>query len=279
MQKTITAGLLAGLFLSGAASASGGGLQGTGGATTVEGAAGGGIVPWAVLSGYAEADEITATAALSTLPLDDFDLSVMAASINFYNRFELSVAEQRFGLTSLSGDIKQQVIGAKYRLGGDLIYGAVPQLAVGAQYKRNQDFTVPGSIGARDDSGVDFYLAASRAWLDGPFHRTWVASLTARATQANQIGILGFGGDANDDYEIMFEGSLAMFLNREWALGVEYRQKPDNLNAVREDDWMDVFVAWFPTKSVSLVGGYADLGDVAGFTGQNGAYLSIQASF
>ncbi|MGX5914462.1 DUF3034 family protein [Aliidiomarina sp. Khilg15.8] len=279
MQKSIKAGLFFALTYSGLACASGGGLQGTGGATTVEGAAGGGIVPWAVLSGYAEDDEISATAALSSLPLDDFNLSVMAASVNFYNRFELSVAEQRFALTSLSGDIRQQVIGAKYRLGGDLIYGDMPQFAVGAQYKRNQDFTVPGSIGARDDSDVDYYLAASRAWLDGPFHRTWVASLTARATRANQIGILGFGGDANDSYEVMFEGSLAMFVNREWALGIEYRQKSDNLSAVDEDDWMDVFVAWFPTKSVSLVGGYADLGDIAGFTKQSGAYVSIQASF
>ncbi|RUO25298.1 DUF3034 domain-containing protein [Aliidiomarina minuta] len=277
--KYILIALLLASFMS-TAQATGGRLLATGGVTTVEGSSGGGIVPWATLSGYAEDDEVSAIATLSALHLDDFDLKVAAASVNFYNRLELSVAQQDFNLTTLgAGEIRQQVFGAKYRIVGDLIYGKLPQFAMGIQYKRNRDFAVPQSIGSQHDDDFDIYLAASRAWLNGPFNRTWVASLTARATRANQMGLLGFGGDANNSHEVMIEGSLGIFLNRSVVVGVEYRQKPDNLAAVEEDDWMDVFVAWFPSKSVSLTAGWADLGDIAGFTSQSGAYMSIQASF
>ena len=77
----------------------------------------------------------------------------------------------------------------------------------------------------------------------------------------------------------MLEGSAALFLDRYTAVGVEYRQKPDNLSFAREEDWMDAFVAWFPNKHVALVGGYVDLGDVAGARDQRGLYLSLQLSF
>src|SRR5690606_10220684 len=133
--------------------------------------------------------------------------------------------------------------------------------------------------GAQDDSDVDYYLSVAKAWLDGPFHRTWVVNLTARMTRANQLGLLGFGGDLDDSHELMAEASVAMFLNRQWAIGAEYRQKPDNLSFAKEDDWRDVFVAYFPTKSVSIVGAYTDLQSIAGFESQQGWYVSLQGSF
>ena len=58
-------------------------LWATGGVTTIEGSAGGGLVPMAVLSGYASDTEWGGSVALSHAPVDDYTLDVMAASLNY----------------------------------------------------------------------------------------------------------------------------------------------------------------------------------------------------
>lgn len=147
------------------------------------------------------------------------------------------------------------------------------------QYKHNTRFGLPEAVGAQRDSDFDAYIAVSRAWLSGPFDRTWLANATVRATRANQTGLLGFGGDQSDSHELVAELAGGVFLHRTLAIGAEYRQKPNNLGFADEDDWMTLFVAWFPTKSVSITGAFLDLGDIAGLTSQQGYYLSIQAAF
>ena len=72
---------------------------------------------------------------------------------------------------------------------------------------------------------------------------------------------------------------MAAFLNRYWAVGVEFRDKPDNLSFAREEAWKDIFVAYFPSKHVSLVGAYTELGSIAGLDDQSGWYLSLQGAF
>lgn len=267
------------LGLSTQAHAAGGGLLATGGVTTVEGSAGGGIVPWAVMSGYAEEGEWGGTVSLSRASVDDFNLSVTAASFSYDNRFEFSVARQSFDLSTIGGELNQNIIGAKYRLAGDLIFDRLPQISLGVQYKQNNRFGLPEAVGAQRDSDWDAYIAVSRAWLAGPFDRTWLANATVRATRANQTGLLGFGGDESDSYELVAEAAVGVFLHRSLAVGLEYRQKPDNLSFAKEDDWMTAFIAWFPTKSVSVTGAFVDLGDIAGLTSQQGYYLSLQAAF
>ncbi|RUO79627.1 DUF3034 family protein [Pseudidiomarina taiwanensis] len=251
----------------------------TGAATTIDGAGGGGIVPWATLSSYAEEGQWGATASLTEVNVDDFALSVSAASLTFDNRFEFSIARQRFDLSTIGGELEQDIIGVKTRLYGDLIYGDLPQISAGIQYKKNRRFDLPSAVGAVDDSGLDYYVSAAKAWLDGPFHRTWLANVTLRATRANQTGLLGFGGDQNDDYKLMTEAAVGMFINRHWAVGMEYKQKPNNLSFADEQHWRDYFVAYFPTKSVALVAAYADLGSIAGLDAQEGIYVSLQATF
>lgn len=272
--------LVAGLLLVPTlAQAQQGKLLATGAATTIEGSAGGGIVPWATLGSYAAEGQWGATVALSQVSVDDFTLNVRAASVSYGNRIELSVADQDFDLDTIGGDLKQRVVGAKVRLYGDLVFGDWPQISAGIQHKSNSTFALPSAVGAQDDDGTDYYVSAAKAWLDGPFHRTWLANVTLRATKANQLGLLGFGGDLNDDYELQTELALGMFVNRQWAVGVEYRQKPNNLSFAKEEDWADVFVAYFPTKSLALVAAYTDLQSIAGLDNQRGFYLSLQGSF
>lgn len=271
--------LLSGILTVMPAQAGKGRLLATGGATSIEGAGGGGITPWATLSSYAEADEWGATLTYSAAGVDDFGLRVQGVSVTYGNRVEVSYARQQFDLDTIGGELEQDIWGAKVRLAGDLIYGDMPQISLGVQHKRNRTFALPAAVGARSDTGTDYYVSAGKAWLNGPFARTWLANMTLRATKANQTGLLGFGGDQGDSHELMAEAAVAMFVNRYWAIGTEYRQKPDNLGFAGEHDWHDVFVAWFPNKTVGVVGAYTNLKSIAGLPDQKGWYLSLQATF
>lgn len=284
--RWLATALIAALALPASAIAADGRLLATGGATQFEGSAGGGLVPWAVLSGYGTDEQNGGTAFLTRVETGDYSLDATGVAYTFRNRVELSYARQRFGLGDLqrrlalpTGRFDADVIGAKVRLGGDLVYTAMPQVSLGVQHKRQLDFAIPSAVGARDDSGTDVYLAASKLFLAGAFDRHLLVNATLRSTRANQAGLLGFGGDRKAGRSLVLESSVAVLLDPQWAVGVEYRQKPDNLGFAREDDWKDAFVAWFPNKHVAVVAAYADLGSIATLDKQHGAYLSLQASF
>lgn len=250
----------------------------TGGGTMIEGSAGGGIVPWAVINGYGSSGEWSATAMATGVYVDDFTLKVIGASLSFDNRFELSVARQTFDLDTMGGELGQDIFGVKYKLAGELLYTAMPQITLGAQYKRVDDFAIPQAVGARDDWGLDVYVAASKVFFDAIAGRNVLLNGTVRATKANQTGLLGFGTQANHDYQFVLEASAAVLLTDNVALGIEYRQKPDELAFAREDDWQDVFLAWFINKHFSVVTAYANLGSIAGFEEQRGWYLSVEGA-
>ncbi len=288
ISRTIIGRLWAPLAIWGLASAgvvhAGDHLTATGGVSQIEGAAGGGIVPWAVIAGYGTRDQISATAYHTHLGIDDFSLKSTGVAVGFYDRLELSLARQKFGLgTTVPGQsIRQDVAGIKLKLAGDLVIDQdtwMPQIAAGIQYKKNRDTTVPTALGARNDSGVDFYLAATKLYLAGLAGRNVLANVTVRATKANQLGLLGFGGDKRDRYQPEVETSLAVLLKDNLAVGAEYRSKPDNLMAFREDNFYDVFVAWFPSKNVSVTLAHAMLGQIADKRDQNGTYLSLQLAY
>lgn len=261
-------------------------LPATGGAMQVEGTAGGGLVPWAVIAGLSAPGQQDWTVGATYADTGDYDLRVVGAQWSWHDRVELSLAHQRLGLDGLRralelpySSLHQDVLGAKLRLAGDLIYGDWPQIALGVQYKHLRDFELPQAIGAEDDDGIDAYLAVSRLFLDGPFHRNLLLNGTVRATRANELGLLGFGGGSSGGYDFVFEGSAALFLDPHLAVGAEYRQKPDRLSFARERDWWDAFVAWFPNAHWSIVAAWVDFDSIAGLDGQHGAYLSVQASF
>lgn len=262
----------------------------TGGVTTIEGSAGGGLVPWALLSGYASDEEWGGTLNLSQARVDDYSLSVEGASLNWRNRVEVSIARQTLDLDTLAfilkdgfgleqDELRQDIFGVKARLFGDVLYTPWGQWSLGVQYKRQRDFTVPDAIGARDDSGVDVYLGGSKVFFASVLDRNLLLNATLRATKANQGGLLGFGGDQNNSHELMAEVSAGVFLNRQWLVGAEYRQKPDNLSFAEENDWWDLFVAWVPDRRIAVTAAWVNLGNVATLTDQQGAYLAVQGSF
>ncbi|MFN3586462.1 MAG: DUF3034 family protein [Moraxellaceae bacterium] len=273
--------LLVGQLAAAAEWPAGGRLPVTGGVTQLEGAGGGGLVPWALIAGYGTRDEIGGSVFYTAVSIDDFTLASRGLASGIYDRLELSFAEQRFGLgeTVPGGVIRMNVLGLKLKLAGDAVFDQdrwLPQLALGLHYKENRDMAVPTALGARNDHDIDAYLAASKLWLAGPLGRSVFANLTLRATRANQLGLLGFGGDREGRHRLMAEGSLAVLMRDDLAIGLEYRQKPDNLSVFAEDDFADAFVAWFPHKRVSLTLALADLGNIANQASQQGGYLSVQ---
>jgi hypothetical protein len=261
-------------------------LVATGGGSTIEGSAGGGIVPMAVIAGYGAQEESSAVAFGSYVDTGDYQLEVIGGSWSWRNRLELSIAQQKLTHDSLTAalslptnSISQRIISAKVRIAGDLIYTPMPQISIGLQHKKNLDFFVPGAVGARKDSGTDINLSATKLILGGFFNRNLLLNANLRYTNANQTGLVGFGGDKNDDKELLPEISAGVLLNRHWLVGAEYRQKPNNLSFIKEDDWQTLFVGWFPNKRVALIAAYVDLGEVATFKNQTGWYLSLQGSF
>lgn len=264
-------------------------LLATGGVSQVEGAGGGGLTPWALITGYGTRNGIGANAHVTGIRTQDYSLLSEGVAVGIADRVELSLATQEFKgsrapLDQLS--IRQDIFGVKLKLAGDAVYGQdslLPQLAVGVQFKRNNGVGgVPGvrsvrDLGARDDRGADYYLSATKLLLA----QSLLVNATLRWTNANQTGLLGFGGDLGDRRRAMPEVSVAYLLDRHVAVGAEYRKKPRNLGVDNERDWYDAFVAWFPTKNASVTLAYVDLGQITVFnpTTQRGAYLSLQVGF
>ena len=258
----------------------------TGGVSQLEGAGGGGLTPWALIGGYGTQDQFGANAFYTRVNVQDYHLDDAGAMFGIDNRVEFSVAQQRFDTEDVGAALglgrgfsfRQNVIGVKVRLFGDAVLDQdswMPQVSVGAQYKSNNQGAVLHAIGAKSDHGTDYYISATKLFLSQSLR----LDATVRFTKANQIGILGFGGDKNDSYQAEFEGSVAYLLSRNWAIGAEYRQKPNNLGIAKEDDWYDAFVAWAPTKHVSLTLAYADLGNIVIKDNQHGLYASVQVGF
>ncbi len=253
----------------------------TPGVSQIEGSAGGGLVPWAQLAGYASEDEIAISGFCSFVNVDDFALQSCGVQGNFYDRVELSFAEQTFDVDPLSLELQQKIYGAKVRLYGDLIYSKWPQVSFGVQHKVLETETVPFALGAKEKSGTDVYVAASKLHLGAVAGYNWLWNISLRRTSANQIGLLGFGGDADrtahkESWHV--EASTAVLVNKSIAIGIEYRAKPDNLG-LGEQDWKDIFIAWFPNKHISLTAAYVDLGSIAGFENQKGLYFSLMGYY
>lgn len=301
---TVSALAVAALLAAAPAHADTGKLLLTGGVSTIDGAAGGGLSPWALIGSQATAGETGFSAHLSHARTQDYKLNAFGAAVGINDRVELSVARQDFdtGITGtllgLPGlNLKQDIVGAKFRVAGDAILDSdslMPQIAVGVMAKRlgstGLDATLK-ALGAKR-SGTDLYVSATKLFLA----QGLLVNGTLRATKANQGGLLGHGatlGGADNGYELMPELSVAYLLRKNLAVGVEYRAMPDKLKkagaaaglgtGLRAGDWKDVFIAWAPSKNVSLTLAYVDLGTIVPATTkqkkQTGTYLSAQVAF
>jgi len=268
----------------GAALFDSGKLLATGGVSQLEGAGGGGLSAWALISGYGTRDGVGINGHVTYVDVNDYSLWSEGAAVGLFDRVELSYAHETFNTEDVGTALglgknykfDLDVYGAKVKLIGDAVYdqdSMLPQIAVGIQYKTNNRGALLHAIGAKHADGTDYYIAATKLFLA----QSLLVNATLRETKANQFGILGFGGDKHGDYSTQFEGSAAYLFSRNFALGAEYRTKPNNLGIAKEDNVWDLFAAYFFNKNISLTAAYVDLGNIVIKDHQHGIYLSLQA--
>lgn len=252
--------------------------------STIDGSSGGGVATWATIAGMEMDDGIGIQAHVTLAELPDYGWQSHGVAIGIKNRVELSYARQNldtrdvgtaFGLGE-GYTLNQDIFAAKVRLFGDVVYGdaMLPQVSAGVQYKRSLDGPVAAAVGAADDESVDYTLAATKLFL----RHSLLVNAGVRYTEANQNGLLGFGSESGNGYDLQFEGSVAYQFSRRGVVGAEVRTKPDNLG-LGEDDWFDLFAAYAVTDNVTLTAAYVDLGSIATFEDQRGALLSAQLAF
>jgi hypothetical protein len=172
--------------------AANGKLLGTGGVTQFEGAAGGGLTPWAVIGGNGTAEEIGASVHYTLIDTDDYRLHSAGVKVGFFDRLELSLARQRLNVdrnvvASTAGalvgalepllgapgplnpsgtDIEMDIYGAKLKLFGDAVFAQdswLPQVSLGVQHKRNRDFGSGVMVPYLGDVGIPALLGARDA--------------------------------------------------------------------------------------------------------------------
>jgi len=250
----------------------------TGGVFTVDGAGGGGAVPWATITGYETRDGINGGVAYTYANLPALQLNVFGGAVGFYDRFELSYATHKLSLNLSNLDtvalvaelagldigtdpwnstLQMDVYGAKLRLFGDAVYTSdswIPQVAIGGLYKENKSKELIRTLGANKSKDWEAYIAATKVF----FPLSTLVNVTARYTSANEIGLTGFGEcdgtDCSNDKEIRWEASIAHLLTKNTAIGAEYQQHGSNL------DGKSVTIAGLPLEGLTNLLG-ADISD------------------
>ncbi|CAA0094749.1 Uncharacterised protein [Zhongshania aliphaticivorans] len=309
----------------------------TGGVSMIDGAGGGGITPWATITGYGTDQGINGNVHYTYAPLANYTLHSLGVAVGFWDRFELSYTTSSLttgstfntvglvvdtvndltqelgvpvdtGIDPWNTTIDMEIIGAKLRVWGDAVYDSdsfMPQIAIGGFYKTNKNEELLTTLGADTAKDWEAYISATKIL----FPINTLINITARYTAANQTGLTGFGGPDGSDKEFRPEVSLAYLLRKDTVIGVEWAQHGDNqsgqsiqvsglsLTSVtgilgdlglggventleqQESDWFDAFVAFFPSKNLSITMAYAMLGNITLTPDQHGFYMSLQASF
>lgn len=251
----------------------------TGGVFTVDGAGGGGAVPWATISGYETRDGINGSAGFTYVNLPALQVSFYGANIGFYDRLELYYTTARLSLNlpnlqtvalaagALGLDIgtdpwnstlQMDTYGAKLRLFGDAVYTSdswIPQVAIGALYKDNSSKALVHTLGANKTKDYEVFLSATKIF----FPISTLVNVGARYTSANEIGLTGFGQCSgagaskvcSNDKEVRMEVSVAHLVAKNTAIGFEWQQHGDNL------DGKSVTVAGLPLEGLAEVLGTA----------------------
>ena len=172
MKKPLPGLVLAGLLASCAAQAQSkpdmGKFLAAGGVIQLEGAGGGGITPWALITSYGTRDSWGANAHYTYVDTQDYSLGSYGVAVGIADRLELSLARQDFKGSLAPLDqlrIKQDILGLKLKVAGDAVYeqdSLLPQIAIGIMYKRNKGIGGLGALGVTDVTQPGFRPRTSR---------------------------------------------------------------------------------------------------------------------
>lgn len=250
----------------------------TGGVVNIDGSGGGGITPWATISGYGTRDGINGGLHYTFAYLPNYSLNSYGATFGFFDRFELSYTRstlptgstfdtvglvasllsltENTGIAPFNTTIEMDVFGAKLRLFGDAVYTSdslIPQVAIGGFWKDNKNKDLLHTLQAADSEDWEAYISATKVYF--PF--STLVNLTGRYTRANQTGLTGFGGPRDDDREFRFEMSIAQLVAKNTVFGIEYAQHGKALDNVGVNvNGLDVegILAALPTELLDGLG-------------------------
>ncbi|HEU0234274.1 MAG TPA: DUF3034 family protein [Gallionella sp.] len=262
--------------------------------TNVEGSAGGGLVPMALM--HPQGPLVSYT----NLATQNYGIQSIAVGGTVMDRVEVSLAHQMVNAaavgTALAVDnrINQNIFGLKVKVldMGD----STPQVAIGLQAKSSSgailDYLKTNNA-ISSTSGTDLYAVATKVVTVGG--KGVVLNGVLRATKANTMGILGFGGGTaaggKTGYSVKPELSAGVFLADNIIFGGEYRAKPNNVsNAVlgfKEEGAYSLFMAYIVNKNMTITAAYVNLGQVGPSQAalatmakkQDGMYWQLQTNF
>lgn len=265
--------------------------------TNVEGSAGGGVVPMALM--HPQGPLISYT----NLTTQNFGIQSIAIGGTIADRAEVSLGHLMTTVPTIyctagfctDNRITVNTLGLKVKVLD--MSDSAPQVAIGLQHKSSSGslldvLQTAGAISGK--SGTDVYAVATKVVTMGG--KGVVLNGVLRATKANQMGILGFGGGTaaggKTSYSVEPEVSVGVFLADNVIFGGEYRAKPNNISAaagglgVKEEGAYTLFMAYIPNKNMTITAAYANLGQVGASTAavggtarQDGMYLQLQANF
>src|SRR6195952_4415355 len=156
----------------------GGKLLATGGVSQVEGAGGGGLATWAMITGYGTRDSVGLNVHYTAVLLPDYALQSPGISVGLWDRLQISYSWQAFDTQNTGAQLglgagytfHQNIFGAKLKLIGDAVYDQdswLPQISIGLQHKENDRGAIIAAVGGKGSVGTDYYIDASKLFLEG----------------------------------------------------------------------------------------------------------------
>ena len=280
-----------GFAISGAAQAGiydAGKVLATSGVNITDGAAGGGITPWAVIAGYETNQGINGSIHYTYANLPNYSLNSLGVAVGFYDRLELSyaydllptgstfntvglltntlagVAIQDSGIDPFNTAIRMDIFGAKLRVLGESIYDSdtlIPQVAIGGFYKINHNGALMDTLHANKRKDFEAYVAITKIF----FPLDLLFNVTVRYTAANQTGLTGFGGPNKNSREFRPEVSFAYLLAKNVAIGAEYAAHGKNTDGrgVAVGGGIDTSVLGSITGALNNIGVGGPVGNLA----------------
>lgn len=144
----------------------------------------------------------------------------------------------------------------------------LPALTLGAHLKHNDGISQINrqlggylqSLGFEDKNGVDVTLYASKLITALP--RPVLFNVGGRATKGAWNGLAGF----TDEYSVLFEGNVVVFLTDRLALAAEYKQQANDYTPAalikKSGDWWTIDAAYVVDKHFTVAAGYGHFGGV-----------------
>jgi hypothetical protein len=144
----------------------------------------------------------------------------------------------------------------------------IPALTAGVHYKYNDGISqINNQLGgalqgiglAKQNQGVDFTLYASKLVTALPLPVLFEAG--GRATKGAWNGLAGF----TENYSLLFEGNVVVFLTGNLALAGEYKQLANDYKPIpglinKSGDWWTVDLAYVVNKHFTVAAGYGNFG-------------------